>query len=258
MSGDTNPVVSDWQAPATTQVAVARPLVCFAATVVVVLDVRVAQPVSVPLSQAAPTDALVVANWASGFAPGADTEVDEPAVICARHAVVPLQEVDPLATLVLCCPFGPAVASAVAVSSAVQPASGHSACEPACPVPEKPGFPSPLCGPESRLTYAVALLATTHPDEAAVHVDSVRDSPASPEVSPVVVAVQPACRQDAVASDWAIVAGAFSTGFAASSAASTADCAASRAAFAASAADASSSAVAPGAAAIRAASSATC
>jgi hypothetical protein len=127
ISGATNPVVSDWQAPAAPQVAVACPVVCFAATVVVVLDVRVAQPASVPLSQTAPTDALVVANRCSGFAPGAEVETAELAVIWAWHAVVPSQEVEPVAVLVERCPLGPAVALTLPVNCAVQPASGHSA-----------------------------------------------------------------------------------------------------------------------------------
>jgi hypothetical protein len=130
-SGTTEPVVSERQAPAAAQVAVAFPVVCFPATVVVVLVVRVAQPPSVPWSQAAPADAAVVANRTSRGTPGAVTDTEEPAVICARHAVVPSQDVEPSAELVLRWPFQPAVASAVAVRRAVQPASGHSAWEPA-------------------------------------------------------------------------------------------------------------------------------
>jgi hypothetical protein len=162
----------------------------FAPTAVVVDVAAVAQPASVPLSQTAPADAPVMAARSSASTPGAVTVMEEPAVTCAWHAVVPSQAVEPSAVLVERCPSGPAVASAEAVRLAVQPASGHEAWEPACPLPEKVGTASSV-----RASWAVALLLTTQPEAAAVQVASVRELPARPEVAPVVVAVQPAVMQ---------------------------------------------------------------
>ncbi|HLU55500.1 MAG TPA: hypothetical protein VKZ81_08550, partial [Pseudonocardia sp.] len=90
---------------------------------------------------------------------------------------------------------------------------------------------------------------TAHPLAAEVHVASVRDFPASPDVAPVVRAVQPGPAHCAVAADWLAVAGASVTGFAASFAASVATSRASFAAAAASAAAFFCAAVAPGRAA---------
>src|SRR5919197_1531361 len=89
-------------------------------------------PAMVPLSHAAATCAVVAPKRLSAFTPGADAEVDEAAVICAWHLVLPSHPVAPVAVLMLRWPFGPATALTLPVSLAVQPASGQSTCELAC------------------------------------------------------------------------------------------------------------------------------
>jgi hypothetical protein len=122
------PLVPAWQLPAVAQVAVALPRTVLAPAAVVVEVARVAQPASLPSSQVAVTNAAVVANRVAGVLP-VPSVTCEPAPISATHAVVPSQPVAPVAVLRLWRPFGPAVASTVAVRAPTQPASGHTSCE---------------------------------------------------------------------------------------------------------------------------------
>jgi hypothetical protein len=149
MSSAAKPPVADWQAPAASQTAVERASTSAAPTACDSDDVRVAQPALVPLSQTAATEAVVVANRCPDSTPAAVDATEELAAICAWHAVVPSQAVEPVAVLVLRRPSGPATALTLPVSLPVQPASGQAICDPACAAPEMPGTglalsPSPV------------------------------------------------------------------------------------------------------------------
>jgi hypothetical protein len=190
----------------------------------------------------------------------AAVEVVVETLIWARHAAVPAQRVSPLAVLVLRRPLALAVADALAVTAPVQPASGQTMLEPARPLPEIPaiGAPSVPVSPESRLVEVPASLAVTHPAAAAVQVAFVVDVPGTPEVAPVVPAVQPGPAHCAMADESATVAGAPVTGLLASAAAPVAAARACFAAVAAALAAFFCSAVAPSRAAISAACAASC
>src|SRR5882757_607746 len=111
------------------------------------------QPASVPLLQLTARVAEVAANCLFWSTPAAVAAVLVVALICAWHALVPSHPVAPSPVLVLCRPAGPAIAVEVAVSFAVQPASGQLAIESVWPLPEVPGSGvlalSPLLWPES-------------------------------------------------------------------------------------------------------------
>ncbi|OLT04526.1 hypothetical protein BJF90_22070 [Pseudonocardia sp. CNS-004] len=137
-SFEANPPVAEWQAPAV-QVALDVPFTPFAPVTVVRLEVRVAQPAAVPLSQSAPTEAEVRANRSSGSASGALVVREALAVICARHAVVPSHRDEPVAVLVLRSAPVPAAAEDDPVTVPVQPASGQSSWELASATRTSPG-----------------------------------------------------------------------------------------------------------------------
>jgi hypothetical protein len=257
----TYPPVPARQPPVVSQVALDLVFTRSAAAAVVVLDVRVAQPATVPLSQIAVTDADVMPNRSLASTSGAEVTVEEVALICAWHAVVPSQRVSPFAVLTLRRPSGPATAFELPVTVPVQPASGQTTWEAACALPTIAGtFPafSSARATATRSVVAVASLAAMQPLAAAAHSAAVAVRPAVPLVPPVVAAAHPGPAHSAVADDCASVAGASVTGFAASAAASVAVLRASAAVFAASAAVFCCAAVAPGRAATRAASAARC
>ncbi|GAA5129429.1 hypothetical protein GCM10023320_49890 [Pseudonocardia adelaidensis] len=255
----TEPAAPASQAPVAAHVAVPEARTFAPAIERVVEVVRVAQPAALPSSHVAEACALVAANRSSGAAPGADTDLVVPTLICARHSVVPTQRVLAVAVLRLLCRGGPAAAFALPVTAPVQPASGQSIWELAPPVPDMPGRGLPFASswPASRRVETVASLPTAHPDAAAVQVPVVVDRPGSPAVAPVVRAVQPGPSHSAAAEDSARVAGALVTGFLASSAARAAALRVCSAEVAAAVAAFFCCAVAPGRAAVRAASAAS-
>jgi hypothetical protein len=211
----------------------------------VVDEVRVAQPAALPSSHRASTNAEEVANRSSGRAPAAEAVALAPAEISAIHGAVPVHAVSPVAVLRLGVP-SPAVAPPLNV--AVQPTSGQTASEPACPLPDVPG-------PASVATDAS--LCTAHPEAAAAQLAVVCDPPATPVVAPVVPATQADPAHCANPSERLVVAGAPVTGLMASSAASDAATRACSARTTASAAAAFSSGVASAPPAIFAATAAS-
>jgi hypothetical protein len=138
----------------------------------VVDDVQVAQPVALPSSQTASTNAEEVANRSSDRTPAADAVALKPAEISAMHAAAPVHAVSPVAMPRIGVPT-PAVAPPLSV--AVQPGSGQKAIEPECPLPEVPGIGvfAASTSAESRPVVADASLVTAHPVAAAVQVAAV-------------------------------------------------------------------------------------
>ncbi|GAA0898024.1 hypothetical protein GCM10009559_59720 [Pseudonocardia zijingensis] len=182
---------------------------------VVRLDVAVAQPVAVPLSQDATTEAEVSANRSSALASAALAAREALAAIRARQAVVPSQRAEPVAVLLLCSP----VATDDPRTSPRQPASGHSTWEEASALPDDPGSgrsASPRVRPESRSASADASLVTRQPFAAAEQDAAV---PVLPAVPPV-VARHAGPSHRAAALDRESVAGASVTGAVAAFAAS--------------------------------------
>jgi hypothetical protein len=255
----TYPPVEAWQPPAALQVAEEFALTLAAPTAFDFDEVRVAQPALVPLSHVAVIDAVVVANRFSALTSGAVDAVEVVAVICAWHAVVPSQPVEPFPVLVARCPWNPATALALPVSVPVQPTSGQSICELDCALPVNPAsslalLPLPVVWPEPRSVDAVASLTTAQPLAAATQRAPVGALPGTPAVSPVDFAIHPAPAHCAIAFDRDRVAGASLTGLRASLAASVAAFRACLAVFAALVAAFFCAAVAPGRAATRAVS----
>jgi hypothetical protein len=116
MPSAANPPVPDWQAPAAAQVEVACPFTSAAPTAFDSEEVRVAHPAEVPLSQTALTWAVVVAKRCSAGTSEVVATVEDVALICAAHAVVPSQRVSPVAVLVLRRSAGPAATDTLPVS----------------------------------------------------------------------------------------------------------------------------------------------
>jgi hypothetical protein len=208
-SADSPPELAE-QVPGAEQIEVDRPRTpgSPAATTSVVDDVWVAQPVVLPSPQNASTVADEVANRSSGRAPADEEASLKPAEITAVHAAVPVHAVPPVAVLRLGVP-SPAVAPPLRV--AVQPASGQTVSEFACPLMEST---------DSRAVEAS--LCAAHPEAAAVQVAVVCDPPPTPLVAPVAAATQPGPAHCADPSERLVVAGAPVTGLPASSAASDA------------------------------------